>query len=375
VSAATTGPTAAALADGEIPAEMDAWRIDGFGGPEVLTHRREAVPRPGRDEILVRVAYCGVCRHDLLTRSGAFPKVPLPLTLGHQVSGTVAAAGPNAGLRVGEKVMSLIFMGCGNCPACRGGNQAVCHTARARFMGDDFDGGYAQYLRAPARAFLRVPRALSLRAAAVVNCTLGTAYHAAHTRGQVSSGDTVVVTGASGGIGLHALSVLRQVGARIVAITSRPSQEATLREHGADEVIADPELAFARRVKDLTGGIGADLVLEVVGDPTLGQSLHAVRSGGRVVVIGNVDGRPSQVRIAHLVLKEISLLGTKSCSVDELTEVMRLVAAGELELDISEVLPLAEVRRAHELMESRAAEGRILLRVGGDPADDEGGQR
>jgi 2-desacetyl-2-hydroxyethyl bacteriochlorophyllide A dehydrogenase len=350
---------------------MDAWRIDSFGGPEVLRYRRERVPAPSGAEILVRVAYCGVCRHDLLTRTGAFPGVTLPLTLGHQVSGTVVAAGPDAGLRVGDRVMSLIFMGCGHCAACRGGNQALCRTARAKFMGDDFDGGYAEYVRVPAHAFLRVPDELSLRAAAVINCTLGTAYHAAHTRGRVKAGDTVVVTGASGGIGLHALAVLRQAGARIIAVTSRPAQREMLREHGADEVIADPELAFSRPVKELTGGIGADLVLEVVGDPTLAQSLHAVRSGGRVVVIGNVDGRPSQVRIAHLVMKEISLLGTKSCSVSELTEVMRLVAAGDLELDISETLPLSEARRAHQLMEEGATNGRILLTVAGESGDGE----
>jgi acryloyl-coenzyme A reductase len=373
VNATTTNQVSGTLADEQIPDHMDAWRIDAFGGPEVLTYRREPVPLPSGDEILVRVAYCGVCRHDLLTRAGAFPGVTLPLTLGHQVSGTVAAAGPDATLRVGERVMSLIFTGCGHCPACRSGTQAACHTARARFMGDDFDGGYAEYVRAPARAFLRVPHELSLRAAAVVNCTLGTAYHAAHTRGQVKAGDTVVVTGASGGIGLHALSVLRQAGTRVLAVTSRPAQSQMLRAHGADEVIADPELAFARQVKELTAGIGADLVLEVVGDPTLAQSLHAVRSGGKVVVIGNVDGRPSQVRIAHLVMKEIALLGTKSCSVSELTEVMRLVAAGHLELDISDERPLGEVRQAHELMERRAAEGRILLRVGGDPAGEKGG--
>lgn len=353
---------------------MHAWRIESFGGPDVLKHRRENVPQPSGDEVLVRVAYCGVCRHDLLTRSGAFPKVSLPLTLGHQVSGTVATAGPDSELRAGDRVMSLIFMGCGRCAACAAGNQALCHTARAGFMGDDFDGGYAEYLCAPARAFLRVPEALSLQSAAVVNCTLGTAYHAAHTRGQVAPDDTVVVTGASGGIGLHTLSVLRQAKAHIVAITSRPEQKALLRRHGADEVIADPALQFARRVKELTGGIGADLVLEVVGDPTLEQSLHAVRPGGRVVAIGNVDGRPSQVRIAHLVLKEIALLGTKSCSVEELTEVMQLVAEGELELENSTVLPLHEVQRAHELVESRTMQGRIVLRIG-EPAEDGKGLR
>lgn len=349
-----------------IPDTMTAWRIDGFGGPEVLQRRTEPVPTPVDDEVLVEVAFCGVCRHDLLTRSGAFPSVPLPLTLGHQVSGTVVSAGPSATFEPGARVMSTIFMGCGHCEACLSGNQAVCLTGRATFMGDDFDGGYAEYLDAPSRAFVRIPDALSLEVAAVVNCTLGTAYHAAHTRGQVKAGDTVVITGASGGIGLHSIAVVTHAKARVIAITTRENQADTLREHGADEVIVAPDLQFARQVKALTGGVGADLVLEVAGDPTLAQSLHAVRTGGRVVVIGNVSGKPSEVRIAHLVMKEISLLGTKSCSNDELTEVMRLVAAGELSVDINKVVPLDEVREAHVDMEEQRSSGRIVLEVGGN---------
>jgi len=351
----------------DIPSSMTAWRIAGFGGPEVLEKHRETVPMPVDDEVLVRVAFCGVCRHDLLTRSGAFPKVPLPLTLGHQVSGVVVAAGPEASWPTGTRVMSTIFMGCGRCEACTSGNQAVCQRGYAKFMGDDFDGGYAEYLCVPSRALLRVPDELSLEVAAVVNCTLGTAYHAAHTRGQVREGDQVVVTGASGGIGLHAISVLKLAGARIIAITSRPDQAGLLYEHGADEVIADPELKFGPTVKQLTGGVGADLVLEIVGDPTLAQSLHSVRAGGRVVVVGNVSGRPSEVRLAHLVLKEISLLGTKSCTSDELAEVMRLVAAGDLSVDISRIIPLDDVRDAHVDMEEQRTAGRILLEIGGDP--------
>ncbi|GAA2073504.1 zinc-binding dehydrogenase [Pseudolysinimonas kribbensis] len=350
-----------------IPDTMTAWRIDGFGAPDVLQRRREPVPSVDGDEVLVEVAYCGVCRHDLLTRSGAFPNVPLPLTLGHQVSGTVVAAGPTATWAPGTRVMSTIFMGCGHCSACRSGDQAVCLTVRAQFMGDDFDGGYAEYLGAPSRAFIRVPDTLSLEVAAVVNCTLGTAYHAAHTRGRLAAGQDVVITGASGGIGLHAISVVKQAGARVIAITSRPGQTGMLLEHGADEVVADPELKFAHAVKGLTGGIGADLVLEVAGDPTLAQSLHAVRTGGRVVVIGNVSGKPSEVRIAHLVMKEISLLGTKSCSNAELGEVMELVAAGELSVDINRTIPLDSVRDAHRDMEEQRTSGRIVLAVGGDP--------
>lgn len=355
-------------ASAAFPSMMTAWRIDRFGGPDVLERRQEPMPTATGDEVLVKVAYCGVCRHDLLTRSGAFPNVPLPLTLGHQVSGVVVAVGPDAEWPVGTRLMSTIFMGCGHCVACTSRNQAICQSGRALFMGDDFDGGYAEYSCAPSRAFIRVPDGIGLDVAAVVNCTLGTAYHAAHTRGEVTANDTVVITGASGGIGLHSIAVVKHVGARVIAITSRPEQANMLRAHGADDVIAVPDLQFARKVKELTEGVGADLVLEIAGDPTLAQSLHAVRPGGRVVVVGNVNGKPSEVRIAHLVMKEIALLGTKSCSSQELIEVLDLVAAGKLTVDINRVLPLDQVAEAHQDMEERRTSGRILLAV----ADQEG---
>jgi D-arabinose 1-dehydrogenase-like Zn-dependent alcohol dehydrogenase len=350
------------------PDTMSAWRIAGFGGPDVLAKHQARVPVPTADEVLVEVSYCGVCRHDLLTRAGAFPKIPLPMTLGHQVSGVVVATGPDAIDRLGERVISSIFVGCGRCPACQSGNQAGCLTGRALFMGDDIDGGYAEYVCAPGRAFVTVPDAVPLKVAAVVSCTLGTAYHALRSRAELRAGQTVVITGASGGIGLHAVPLARMLDARVIAVTSRPEQVTVLTEHGADEVIVAPDLAFARQVKELTDGVGADAVIEVVGAPTLGQSLHAVRTGGRVVVLGNVEGGLAEVRPAHLIMKEIALLGTKSCTDAELVEVFDLVACGQVDVNITDLRPLDDAPAVHAAMESRSGNGRTVLAVSGrDP--------
>jgi acryloyl-coenzyme A reductase len=352
-----------------VPDSMTAWRIAEFGGPEVLQPYDVPVPEPVEDQVLVAVSYCGVCRHDLLTRSGAFPSIPRPMTLGHQVSGVVVAAGPSARTRVGERVISTIFMGCGRCAACREGNQAGCLEDRALFMGDDFDGGYAPYVCVPERAMTRVPGDVALREAAVVSCTLGTAYHALRSRAEVGPGQSVVVTGASGGIGQHTIPLARLLGARVIAVTTRAEQADGLRERGADEVLVSPELRFARDVKRLTGGIGADAVIEIVGSRTLPQSLHAVRTGGRVVVLGNVDAGVAEVRPAHLIMKEIALLGTKSCTDAELAEVFALVGNGEVETDIEQVRPLADVAEVHREMESGAVHGRVVLEVSGwDPS-------
>jgi acryloyl-coenzyme A reductase len=347
---------------------MAAWRIDGFGDASALTEHEVPVPVPSGDQILVEISYCGVCRHDLLTRAGAFPRIPLPMTLGHQVSGVVVAAGPQARTPLGERVLATIFMGCGHCAACVAGNQAGCLTGRALFMGDDFDGGYAQYVCVPERAMTRVPDGVPLEVAAVVSCTLGTAYHALKSRAGLQAGHSVVITGASGGIGVHAVPLARLLGARVIAVTSRAEQLRGLIDRGADEVIVASDLQFARRVKELTGGIGADAVIEIVGAPTLDQSLHAVRTGGRVVILGNVEGGLAPIRPAHLIMKEIALLGTKSCTAAELAEVFELVSAGRVGVEITEFRPLSDAARVHEAMESRSGSGRTVLVVSGkDP--------
>lgn len=351
-----------------MPAEatMRAMRIDVFGGPDVLREQTVPVPEPGPGQVLVEVAYCGVCRHDLLTRAGAFPRAQLPVTLGHQVSGRVVALGPDVTEHaVGDRVMTMIYSGCGECEACRGGAEALCTVVTPQFLGEDRDGGYAEYVVAEARTTIGLPAGVGLREAAIATCTLGTAYHALVTRGNLQKGDLVVVTGASGGVGLHAVSVAKALGGRVVGVASSAESVGPVSAMGADDVVVSPERRFARELRDRVGA-QADLVLDVVGAPTLRESLHAVRPGGRVVVVGNVEGTEASIPPAYLILKEISLLGTKSCTTGEMRSLLDLLARGELTADVTDTVPYAEVADVHRRMEEGSAQGRIVLEVRGD---------
>jgi D-arabinose 1-dehydrogenase-like Zn-dependent alcohol dehydrogenase len=344
---------------------MLAMRIAGFGGPEALQPARVPVPRPGAGQILVRVAYCGVCRHDLLTRTGAFPRAQLPVTLGHQVSGWVAALGAEVDEHsVGDRVMTMIFSGCGRCAQCVAGLEALCSEKTPQFLGEDRDGGYAEYVVAEARTSIRLPDEVSLEEAAIATCTLGTAYHALMTRGGLEAGQLVAVTGASGGVGLHALSIAKAAGAEVVAVVSSEHSVERVREMGADEVIISAERRYAHELRHRVRR-QADLVLEIVGAPTLRESLHAVRPGGRVVVVGNVEGKEVSVPPAYLILKEISLVGTKSCSTGEMRELLVKLARGQLRADVSEVVPLDKAPDVHRRLESGENVGRLVLAVGG----------
>jgi len=350
-----------------VPDTMDALVMKRFGGPEVLEHCRVAVPVVNADEVLVKVAYCGVCRHDLLTRAGAFPKIDLPVILGHQVSGHVIAVGDDVhGLAPGARVMSMIYTGCGGCQACEHGNQALCLDERPRFLGEDVNGGYAEYVKVRADTIVAVPDSVSLKAAAVVICTLGTAYHALVTRADIKAGETVVLTGASGGVGIHALRLAKYLGARVVAVTSSPSKRDGLIAAGADDVVVAPDLDFARDIKRLTGGRGADAVVEIVGARTLDASIHALRNGGRLVMLGNVEGQPAQIRPAHFILKEISLIGTKSCTAREVEGALELIANDRLQIDVGDAIPLMHGGDVHRRMEANEAAGRLVIEVAGE---------
>jgi acryloyl-coenzyme A reductase len=347
-----------------LPTNMHAVAIERFGPPNVLQGMQKPIPAIGDRDILVKVAYCGVCRHDLLTRSGAFPSISLPVTLGHQVSGWVAGFGSDVtGFEIDDRIMTMIYTGCGACVQCLAGNDARCLESVPTFLGEDVDGGYAEYVAVRSNIVLPVPPSIRLDQAAVITCTLGTALHACTTRGAIAPNETVVVTGASGGVGLLAVQVAKAIGARVIGVTSSETHRAVIEDAGADEVIVSNQRKFASAVKTLGQGKGADVVVEVVGTPTLSESIHALAQGGRVIVVGNVTGEPAQLRPAHLILKELSLIGTKSCTRPEIEKALAMIAAGTIKIDVGEVVSYLDAEDVHRRMEAGENEGRIVLEI------------
>jgi NADPH:quinone reductase-like Zn-dependent oxidoreductase len=233
-------------------------------------------------------------------------------------------------------------------------------------LGEDLDGGYAEYVAVKARIVVPVPERISLQEAAVVTCTVGTAYHACKTRGHIAAGETILVTGASGGVGLHAVKVAKMLGSRVIGVTSSQTRASAVLRAGADDVIITADRRFAKNAKVLNGGVGVDAVIEVVGGPTLMESIHSLVPGGRLVLVGNVLGEEVKIRPAHFILKELTMIGIKSCSKLEMLEVLQLVADGALSIDVAEVMPLVMAETAHRRMEEGTVEGRVVLEVSKD---------
>jgi len=340
---------------------MDAVVLRAFGDSENL--RLESVPEPtaGPGEVLLRVHACGVCYHDVINRRGQLPRTSVPAILGHEVAGEVIAVGPGVtGWKVGDRAATLQRLSCGSCPICLSGRPTLCKKD-ARFFGEEIPGGYASLMAAPVAGLGRVPAGLSWEAAATACCTTGTAVHVVRTRGRVRPGEVVLVTGASGGVGLSAVQLARLDGARVLAVTSSASKVEALEAAGAHEVIVSPNLDFAAEVRRRSGGDGVNVVLEIVGSATFAQSLRCIAPGGRLVVVGNLVTRDVTLNPGLVIVKELEIIGAFATDQAELEQALTLTANRSIQPFISEALPLADAAIAHSRLEQRGVAGRIVL--------------
>ena len=340
---------------------MEAVVLRQFGSAENLRLETVPVPRPGKGEVLLRVHACGVCYHDVINRRGNLPRTHVPAILGHEAAGEVVEVGPNTvGWKVGDRAATLQRMSCGECALCLAGRNSLCKTDN-RFFGEELQGGYAQFMVAPVRGLGRVPSDLPWSVAATVCCTLGTAVHTLRTRAKVKAGETVLITGASGGVGLAAVQLAKVDGARVIAITSGEAKVAALKEAGADEVIVSRGLDFGSEARKRTSGNGVDVAVEIVGSATFDQTLKAMAPGGRVVVVGNLESGVVNLNPGLVIVKELEILGAYATTREELDESLRLTAAGKIRSFVSEEVALAEAGRAHFRLENREVAGRLVL--------------
>jgi D-arabinose 1-dehydrogenase-like Zn-dependent alcohol dehydrogenase len=340
---------------------MQAVVLHQFGSPSHLTLQSVADPRPGPGEVLLRVRACGVCYHDVINRRGSLPRTSVPAILGHEVAGEVVEVGAGVrGWAVGDRAATLQRMSCGACPSCDSGRTSLCKRDN-RFFGEELPGGYASLMVAPVGGIGRVPDGMPWAVAATVCCTAGTAVHVVRTRGRVQRGETVLITGASGGVGLQVVQLARLDGAHVIAVTSNEAKARALYNAGAHEVVVSRDLAFAADIRRLTGGEGVQVAIEIVGAATFAHTLKVMAPGGRVVVVGNLDGGTVDLNPGLLIVKELEILGAYATTAAELDLALGLTNAGKLSPFVTEVLPLADAAKAHVRLENRTVAGRLVL--------------
>lgn len=342
---------------------MRAVTMHSYGDPSVLRWESAPIPVPHHDQVLVKVLACGVCGHDLLARRGALG-TPLPAILGHEIAGRVVEVGASvSNLHVGDRVALVQRIPCGRCSACLRGRTNMCRRGPG-FYGDEIQGGYAEYVVASELNAVRLPENISDTVGAILSCGVGTGLRALKAA-ELHPGDTVVVTGAGGGVGFHTVEVARALGYRTLAVTSSPDKVAALEDARATAVLV---LGRGTSIRDaVRSGFsddGADAVIEVTGAPTFVQSLAALRGGGRVVIVGNTAPRDLVVNPGLVILKELVIRGSAHAVREDLEQVVELVGSGAVSPIVSQTCELSGVPQLHTAMEARTVLGRCAIVMG-----------
>jgi putative PIG3 family NAD(P)H quinone oxidoreductase len=315
-----------------------------FGGPEMLVPARGPVPRPGPGELLLRVHAAGVNRPDVMQRTGGYspPAGASPIP-GLEISGTIVEVAADVNdWKVGDEVCALVS-----------------------------GGGYAEYCVAPAPQCLPVPKCLSLLEAAGLPETYYTVWTNVFQRGRLQGGETFLVHGGSSGIGTTAIQLAREFGARVFTTVGNEEKARVCRELGAERAINYRNEDFVAVVKELTGGKGVDLILDMVGGPYIERNIEALAVEGRLVQIAFQQPSRVELDFRPLMMKRLTITGStlRPRTVEQKAEIAAelkakvwpLIEAGNVKPLIHKTFPLAQAADAHALMESSTHIGKILL--------------
>jgi len=305
---------------------MKALVVEEIGGPLLLKDMPR--PEPGPGEVLLRVRACAVDQFDLKIRYGKVSHASPPIILGHEIAGEIAALGSGVTKwRAGQRVTSTLYLTCGRCRKCQTGRETICENFIG-YLGIQTPGGYAEYTIVPEVNLVELPDSISFPAGSILANAIGTPLHAFTKRMKLQPGERVIITGAGGGVGLHAIQLARLMGALVMAVDIGPIKLEAARDNGADITVDPTESNFAEVARDWTAGEGVEGVLELTGAATLPTSFQALGKGGRIVIVGFHTGSEFSVQASQMVANEWEILGSRNVTKRELAEVVALVAFG-----------------------------------------------
>jgi len=338
---------------------MKAVRIHQFGGSEVLIYEDVPDPQPPKDQVLVRVRACALNHLDVWVRKG-LPGVKLPHILGSDIAGEVVEAGEYVkGFRPGQRVLLAPMHFCGRCAKCVAGLQNQCREFTV--LGNAVDGGNCELIAVPAANVIPIPDTLDFNQAASVPLVFLTAWHMLVGRAGIRLGQTVLVLGASSGVGIAAIQIARLFHCRVITTAGDETKLEKARALGADFGINHYKQKISEEVRKITNKEGVDIVLEHVGAATWDESVKSLKPGGTLVTCGATTGPNVGIDLRFLYSRQLSLLGSYMGTMGELHEVLGHVFAGRLRPVVDRVFPLQELRAAHEYLEKSQMFGKIVV--------------
>jgi len=335
---------------------MKAAVLHQFGTP--LAIQDMPTPVPAEDEVLVQTMACGIDGTDLKLCDGFGYTPELPFVMGHEIAGVVSQVGRAVhDFKPGDRVVVYNFLICGKCAFCLTHREQLCANMRGVMGVLHAHGGYAEYVSVPAQQLIGIPDNVAWEDAAVCCDAVLTAFHALE-RSRLRLGETVVIIGI-GGVGSVLVQLARLAGARVLAVDHDARRAAWAEENGA-HVFLDSS-AIPAAVRDLTGGMGAACVIDVVGkEATMRAGFDSLQRGGRMVIVGYT---PEQYPVSgkQLAQNELEIIGTRAGRRQDLTSALHLVQTRQLKSIVRYRYGLDQVNEALDLLRSGAAIGRIVL--------------
>ena len=342
---------------------MNAVVFHEHGGPGKLQYQEMPAPTIGPNEVLVRVKACALNHLDIWIRQGspAYP-MPLPHISGSDVAGTVQQIGSQVeGVAEGERVYVSPGVGCGHCEQCLAGRDNMCRSYG--LIGAMCHGGYAEYVKVPARNVFPIPGALTFEQAAAFPLVSVTAWHMLFTLADLRLGEEVLIMGAGSGVGHMAIQMAKLAGARVITTVGSDDKIDKAKALGADEVINHSREKVNQRVRELTQRRGVNVVIEHVGPEVWGQCIDSLAKGGRLITCGATTGAEVQLDLRYVYSRQLTIKGSYMGSQSELLKAAELVGQGRLRPVIDRTFPLSDAKGAQEYLLNRKFFGKIVLTI------------
>src|SRR5438132_2687649 len=338
---------------------MKAVRIHEFGGPEVLRYEDVPDPKPRKDQVLVRVKACAMNHLDFWVRKG-LPGVNLPHIPGSDVAGEIVELGEYVtGFKPGQRVLLAPMDFCNRCAKCVAGLQNQCPEFTV--LGNRVDGGNCELIAVAPVNVIPFPDTMDFNQAASVPLVFLTAWHMLVGRAGIRPGQTVLVLGASSGVGIAAIQIARMFHCRVITTAGDETKLEKARALGADFGINHYKQKISEEVRKITNKEGVDIVLEHVGAATWDESVKSLKPGGTLVTCGATTGPNVGIDLRFVYSRQLSLLGSYMGTMGELYQVLRHVFSGTLKPIVDRIFSLREARAAHEHMEKSQMFGKIVM--------------
>ncbi len=338
---------------------MKAVRIHKHGGTDVLIYEDIPIPEIQNNQCLVKIQAAALNHLDIWVRKG-IPGVPLPMIMGSDGAGTIEKTGSGvSGFAIGDRVLIQPLTYCGTCRWCKKGMENYCDSWG--IFGENQDGTQCEYMAIDSDHLRLIPEEMSFPEAAAFPLVAETAFAMLVDRANIQPGETVLVWGASSGVGSMAIQIAKALGCKVLTTVSNEIKGGFAKNLGADLVINYNEDDINKRVKEYTSNQGVDVVVEHVGTKSWDTSLRVLGKGGRIVTCGATTGSEAKFDIRRLFYKQQSILGSTMGNTKMLDKALAMYKEGSIKPIVDRIFKLSEIKLAHEYLENGNQIGKVIV--------------